>query len=377
MAMRSDSFTRSSRGVGDDGVAFGEGGGDRQHGQLVDQARDEARRRSPCRQRAVLHGEVGHRLAAFQAFVASISRSGAHGAQHIEHAAARGIDADAAHGDLRAGHDRAGDQEEGGGGDIARHGDSLPAQALPAAHAHGQAVFLDLHAEAAQHALGVIARFLRLGDRGDAVGKQPGQQDGGFHLRAGDRGGDSRWRAGCRRGRSPAACSASPWPSTSRAHLPQRDGHAVHRAAAQRVIAGEGGAEGLPGEDAHQQAGGGAGVAGPQRLCRRAQAVQADAVHAHDLVPRRCARPSPAGSRRWPAYPRSRGSRVMVVSPSASAPKSSARCEMDLSPGTRIVPRSGVPGATISVDDILVSFGNGAGFLFRLVLLDGGRRVTV
>src|SRR3546814_8140768 len=37
----------------------------------------------------------------------------------------------------------------------------------------------------------------------------------------------------------------------------------------------------------------------------------------------------------------------MVVSPTASAPNISARCEMDLSPGRRALPESAVPGLAV------------------------------
>ncbi len=40
----------------------------------------------------------------------------------------------------------------------------------------------------------------------------------------------------------------------------------------------------------------------------------------------------------------------MRVSPTVSAPKISARCEMDLSPGTRTRPESGRPGWAVSGD---------------------------
>jgi len=60
-------------------------------------------------------------------------------------------------------------------------------QGLPSLQAHARPFGFDMHAEAAQHALGVVARGRGLGDRGDAFGVQAGEQDGGLHLGAGHR----------------------------------------------------------------------------------------------------------------------------------------------------------------------------------------------
>src|SRR5690606_3125233 len=65
----------------------------------------------------------------------------------------------------------------------------------------------------------------------------------------------------------------------ARAHAGERLGDAAHGAGAERVVAGEDGAERLTGQQAEQQAGRGAAVAAVQRageLVERVQAVSGD-----------------------------------------------------------------------------------------------------
>ena len=81
------------------------------------------------------------------------------------------------------------------------------------------------------------------------------------------------------------------------------------------------------------------------------QAAQPAAVDAQARRrPRRAARrarPAPRRRRAWRACRRSRRSRVTSVVPSQTAPISSERCEIDLSPGTAISPTSAAAGAIV------------------------------
>ena len=92
-----------------------------------------------------------------------------------------------------------------------------------------------------------------------------------------------------------------------------------------------------------------AGVAAVERPGRRAQPAQADAVDDErvdvllvDLAPRARARRR-ASTRCRPSAPSARP----ASRPSESAPTSSARCEIDLSPGTAMWPSSRATGSTL------------------------------
>ena len=125
---------------------------------------------------------------------------------------------------------------------------------------------------------------------------------------------------------------------------PQRRGDALHRALPQRGVARELAVERLPREQPHQQPNRGSGIAEVEHLARRSAAREARR--------RRCgrARRVAGRSRRpWPraplasrGSPRSRESRGRSSFPRAIAPSISARCEIDLSPGTVISPADAV-----------------------------------
>ena len=123
----------------------------------------------------------------------------------------------------------------------------------------------------------------------------------------------------------------------------QRLDDAAHRPAAQRGVAGEEGGERMGGEQPHEEPRAGAGIAEIEHVVGLAQPADADAVDAPATVARRA--PALAPSARMAAAvastssPSSRPS--ISVSPTASAPSISARCEIDLSPGTRATARQG------------------------------------
>ena len=147
------------------------------------------------------------------------------------------------------------------------------------------AIDRDRVAKAAQHALGVVAGWRRLGYRGMTCSIEAGQQQAGFDLRAGHghfviHAGqalttlDVQRRTAFRTGFDHCA------------HLAQRLGDAVHRSLGQRGIAGQGGVERLRRQQAGEQTHRGTGVAHIQRASRRFQAMQANPVNGHATMMR-------------------------------------------------------------------------------------------
>ena len=131
-----------------------------------------------------------------------------------------------------------------------------------------------------------------------------------------------------------------------RAHLGERGGDPVDRPAAKRVVAGQLEAAGLPREQAGEQAQRRPRVAAVDRRVRLAQAAEAGAFDANrvDVVlvdgdPERAdGSDGRLGVRRTPEPAHER-------LPSATAPTRTARCEIDLSPGTAMCPTSAVAGS--------------------------------
>ena len=142
---------------------------------------------------------------------------------------------------------------------------------------NGVAVGLNLNAECAEHALGVVAGRSRLDNGRLTLGVQTGQQDCTFQL------------SGCHRQAVFNAVQLAREQGQraeivvlaldGRAHLAQRLHHAAHWALLDGRVAAHGNGERLTGQNAAQQAGGRAGVAGVQRFFRRFETVQANAFH--------------------------------------------------------------------------------------------------
>ena len=113
--------------------------------------------------RAERIADVGDRLAADLALVFQAQVT-THQAQDLDDADARRVDADVLQDQFRTLGDTGGNQEEGCRGYVGRDLDMGGAQLVPGFDLGGAA--LDHHriAEAAQHALGVVAGRRRLGD---------------------------------------------------------------------------------------------------------------------------------------------------------------------------------------------------------------------
>ena len=137
-------------------------------------------------------------------------------------------------------------------------------------------------------------------------------------------------------------------PVDGRAHAAQRLGHAPHRPPRQRGVADQ-----LGLERAARRAGPSAGGSScpscrsraprppPVRPAKPTPWTRASSPASAISTP--SARSAAAVDRLSPPRPRPRAS----TAPSASAPNSSARCEIDLSPGTRQLPRSGPDRRTL------------------------------
>jgi hypothetical protein len=139
----------------------------------------------------------------------------------------------------------------------------VDADAVAALDVHTLAVRgcrLDLRAEPAEHALGVVARQrAALDDARVPVRAESGEEDARLDLRAGDR---RLVLDGLQR--SPAFDTQRRMAverRQTRAHQFERLDDAAHRAAAQGLVAGEHGGEGLRGEHAGEQSHRRSGVA--------------------------------------------------------------------------------------------------------------------
>ena len=195
-----------------------------------------------------------------------------------------------------------------------------------------------------EHPLGVVARRARLDAPSSGRRAEAGEQDRGLHLGARDRqrvldsrerGRPRRRAAGCRR-----SCDRG-------AHLRERLDDAVHRAPRERFVADERRSSRLEGEDPGEQPGERARVAAVDRpLGRRSRGGRRRGRRACRRPPRRPATPSARTASSVEVVSPERPQCETRVSPSEIAPSRSARCEIDLSPGTPMWPSRRAAGST-------------------------------
>ena len=243
---------------------------------------------------------------------------------------------DAGHVDRAARHDAPGHHEEGRRGGVAGHGalDRLEGRRADP-HDATLAPGLDrqVGARLGQHLLGVGAGGHRLAH--DRRAARPRARRGGWPTSPGrwPPWRSSRCRAARRPGRAAAAGSARPGRATVGAHEPERLGHPVHGPGRERLVADQLGLPVEPGHQAGQEAHGGPrvpAVEGRGGRCRRARPP--------------CTTTVPSSWRSTPAPMASTAASEAATSapsespwmtdvPSASAPSSTARCEIDFSPG--------------------------------------------
>jgi hypothetical protein len=283
--------------------ALGEAGGEGDQRQLVDRQRHLGAADLGAAQRRGADGEAGGRLAAALAPRLDLDRR-AHPLEHGQQAGPGRVDADLLEHDLAALDEQGGDGEEGGGGDVGGHGDLAGLDPLRGVHGDAALAALDPGAGRRQHPLAVVAGGQRLDDRGRALGEQPGEEQAGLDLGAGDR----QLVLDAVQRRAPDLERRQPVLAAGErgAHLAQRHGDPVDRPAADRVVAVERPLSPvLPGEPTRQQTQQGAGVADVDR--RRGRAAQADAA---DAQVRALSQPGPQVGRRLQRRHRVRGAEV-------------------------------------------------------------------
>ena len=245
---------------------------------------------------------------------------------------------------LRARDDQGRDGEEGGGRGVAGDGERLRPQA-PASPR--RTISSPSTAMSAPNSFSIRSLWSRVGDRlddpGEAGDVERGEEQGRFHLRRGDVHAVGE-RAPPGRGRARSAAAGRRAPSPPRAPI-RRSGAATRsigrRDSEESPV--KAAAIGWRGDEAHQQPRRSAAIAHVERAARAGagrrlptpSTVQAAAVAG------RSARPSPAARRRWRGRRRRRDSPSIRLRPRAMAAQIRARWEIDLSPGTRAVPRSG------------------------------------
>ena len=153
-------------------------------------------------------------------------------------------------------------------------------------------------AEVAQHALGVVARGLRLDDGRGARRVQAGNQHGRLDLRRGDRQPvlDRQQVGAAANGERQRVLAAL---LDLEPHLHQRLEHAAHGPARQRGVARQAHAHVVAGKHAHHQPHAGARVAEVEVAAGLGQAADAAAQHLPGAR-RPCAPGSPAPAAPWP-----------------------------------------------------------------------------
>ena len=201
-----------------------------------------------------------------------------HGSEDIEQAGACGVGVDAAQKDLGLPMTGAKDEPGGGARDVAGHAQGERIEARDGAHGDGRRVDGKLGSHGGEHALAVVARAGWFGDAAFAFGIEPGEEDGGLHLGAGDGAfeADTAKVAAFDDERREAV---SPAGGNRGAHAPQGRDQAGHGPRAQRFVPGQDGEDGVGSEQAGKEAHGRAAIAAIEDVVAFEEAVQAAALH--------------------------------------------------------------------------------------------------
>ena len=231
-------------------------------------------------QTAVTNGQVADRLGLLAEVGLGDVR--AHVAQHINDARAGRVDADVLDGQLAARHDSARNEEVRRRRDVGRNGDIDRVQVLGRIEGDNVAVRFDFNAQCAEHTLGVVAGGSRLDDGRLALGVQTREKNCALELRGRHRQTvlDAMQLARVHGQRAEVVVLAL----DGGAHFAQRLHHAAHRSALDGSVAVHRRGERLAGENAAQQPGRRARVAGIQLALRRGQTMQTDALDNDFLV---------------------------------------------------------------------------------------------
>ena len=264
------------------GAAFRKGRGHRQHRIFVDHAGRARGRNFDPMKLARPDPEIGHFLAALFAQLGERDL-GPHFGEGREQAGTQRIDAHALDSDVRALGDQRRHRRERRRARIARHGNIGSAQFRLAGKRDAPPV-LDLgdgdaRPEMPEQVFGVVARGDGFDHRGFSRRIQTREQYRRFDLRRrhGQRIDDRQRRRCSGHGQRQTHAVAG---DEARAETRQGLGHAPHRAAAQAVVAGEEGDEGMRRRCADQQPRPGAGVAEIEHAFGFAPAAGAHAVDA-------------------------------------------------------------------------------------------------
>ncbi len=267
-------------GVANLDALFGEGTESGEHGQFVNQERNEVAGNVATIERGAFDNQVADDFA-LRALQIQDGERGAHGLKEIENGGTRGIQADIGDEEIGFGEQRCGGDEENGRGKIAGDIEGLRSQGDfagavdRALDGDGAAALGDLRAEKFKGQLGVIARGGGFGDERFAFGEEAGEENGGFHLGAGHGhfvlNAMEMAAADFERGEIAFASL------NLRAHLKEWGNDSLHGTLLERGIAGNSGGEVLAGEDAGEETDGGAGVFGVEGAPTTFQAAQAAA----------------------------------------------------------------------------------------------------
>lgn len=171
-------------GVADGGFALGEGGGDGDDGDFVDEVGDFLWEEGGSGEGSAVDFDVADGFAF--GLVEGVDHAGSHAAEDVEDGGAGGVEADVVDDESGAGEGGCGDEPEGGGGDVSGDGEVAGFGGLSAVDGDGVGVAAGGDAEGGEHALGVVAGFCGLCDGGFALGEEAGEEDGAFDLGGGD-----------------------------------------------------------------------------------------------------------------------------------------------------------------------------------------------
>ena len=340
-SMRSVSFTRSSARAGHPGLAAGVGAEERDERQLVDEIRHLVGSDLGRDELARLHLHRRDRLAAGAAPVEDRDAS-AHPLEHVEQPRAAWVDAEIVDREVAARDERSRNQQRRRGREVPRNDDLLEPQRTRGLDRHRRRGAAHAHARRLEHALRVVAGRDPLDDRRPSLRVEAGEEDRGLHLRARHLGLDldpaqragavgRRAARGRRSSRPPRPCGGA-----DRRRAPSAAGSATRRPMS---------------------------VNSPSCPARTpvSSRISVPALRQSTVPARRPRRPAPrttssSSATSSTSTPSDRTASTVAcvsperpkpctcVSPSVSAPIRTARCEIDLSPGTTTCPTSETAG---------------------------------
>ena len=153
-----------------------------QHGQLVNDQRNPRAPNHSAFQRSAFYSHIADDFS-LRAFQSKHLYRSAHFGEHIQNCRACGIQTDVVDEHVGVGKQRSGGQKKYRRRQISRHVERFRGELAASVsssqtvHTNGLAILLNVYAKFLQGELGVVAGARGLGDAGDAIGKQSGQQN--------------------------------------------------------------------------------------------------------------------------------------------------------------------------------------------------------